>query len=336
LSLLSKYLGIGKLLVVFLFLFKNILFGQNLVNNGSFENISPPNNWNNWGGEFITASQTPIHRVLLDWDEFNSSDLFTSACTHTWSGVPMNIKGSGQAKDGNNYVGFMLFANGQNNDNKEYIYQQLSNPLQSGKIYCLSFFVSRADRKEFAIENIGAFFSNNVQTTGSIGYINKTPQVVNQGLITDTIGWTEIQGCFTANGGEQYITIGNFNSDANTNSFYAGTNNPIPSNPEYSYYYIDDITLIDQTTVGVNELGNGSSVSVYPNPANDVINFQFSNAIEKRKIELYDAIGNLVLEKDASSNSLSLTTENLSNGIYFYSVKHNNVVLKQDKIVIIK
>jgi OOP family OmpA-OmpF porin len=294
---------------------------QNLIRNGSFENISPPQNWNNWSGEFITFSQTPSQRVLLDWDEENSSDLFTSACTHTWSGVPMNIKGSSQAKAGNNYVGFMLFANGQNNDNKEYIYQLLSNPLQSGKIYCLSFFVSRADRKEYAIENIGAFFSNNVQTTGSIGYINKTPQVVNQsGLITDTIGWTEIQGCFTANGGEQYITIGNFNSDANTNSFYAGTNNPIPSNPEYCYYYIDDITLIDQSTVGLNELDKGKGFDIYPSPSNSILNIKSNNQqLQNATIEIKNTLGQLVYF-DIYAPQINIS--DLPSGIYFLTINN--------------
>ena len=328
---LNKYLKTSKLLLVIcLFLFKNNT-SQNLIRNGSFENISPPQNWNNWSGEFITFSQTPSQRILLDWDEEYSSDLFTTSCTHTWSGVPVNVKGYCQPKNGSSYVGFMLFGNGLTNDGKEYIYQQLTSPLQSGKIYCLSFFVSRADRKEYAIENIGVYFSNNVQTIGSIGYINKTPQVVNQsGLITDTIGWTEIQGCFTAIGGEQYITIGNFNSDANTNSFYAGTNNPIPSNPEYSYYYIDDITLIDQSTVGFNELGNGSSFEVYPNPANDVLNIKVGTIKENTKIKIADVIGRTILITESKSQ---LDISFLEKGIYFVTIQQEGKTLGTKKII---
>jgi hypothetical protein len=86
---------------------------------------------------------------------------------------------------------------------------------------------------------------------------------------------TQIQGCFAAIGGEQYVIIGNFNSNANTDTIYTGTNNPIPSDPQYAYYYIDDVTLIDQSTVGLDELSNGNSMTVYPNPANEKINFQF-------------------------------------------------------------
>jgi hypothetical protein len=41
----------------------------------------------------------------------------------------------------------------------------LAQPLQSGKIYCLSFYVNRADRVTYAIKNIGALFSNSLTTT---------------------------------------------------------------------------------------------------------------------------------------------------------------------------
>jgi hypothetical protein len=328
----NRYLKIiVSLIAIQLFLFKNT-FCQNLIRNGSFENISPPQNWNNWSGEFITFSQTPSQRVLLDWDEEYSSDLFTTACTHTWSGVPVNVKGYCQPKNGSSYVGFMLFGNGLTNDGKEYIYQQLTSPLQAGKIYCLSFFVSRADRKEYAIENIGAYFSNNVQTIGSIGYINKTPQVVNQnGIITDTINWVQIQGCFTANGGEQYITIGNFNTDANTNSLYVGTNNPIPSNPEFAYYYIDDITLIDQTTVGIDELGEESFFSVYPNPANDILNIDIKNFNkENLSVNIVDVIGKEVLKSDYKNQ---IDVSFLEKGIYFVSIQQDRKTLGVKKII---
>lgn len=72
---------------------------------------------------------------------------------------------------------------------------------------------------------------------------------INQAF-SDTTQWTQIQGCFTANGGEQYITIGNFNYNVNTDTLYVGTNNPDPNytNPlyDYSYYYIDDVSLLSR------------------------------------------------------------------------------------------
>jgi hypothetical protein len=273
---------------------------------------------------------------MIDWKDYQTADFFISACTHTYSGVPTNFFGYSNAKDGNGYVGIGIYEKG--GYGKEYIYQKLTQPLQSGKVYCLSFYVNRADRFTYAIKNIGAFFSNNLQPLTNGYEINATPQVENQtGIISDTVNWTLIQGCFTANGGEQYITIGNFTSNFNTDTLNTNSTNLAPGRETTSYYYIDDITLIDQSTVGVKDISYESEVvRVYPNPANDRINFQFYNTSEKRTLEMYDAIGNLVLTSDANLNSLILTTDSLSNGIYFYKILVNNTEIKTDKLIIIK
>ncbi|MCC6180834.1 MAG: T9SS type A sorting domain-containing protein [Bacteroidia bacterium] len=78
------------------------------------------------------------------------------------------------------------------------------------------------------------------------------------------------------------------------------------------------------------------NINIYPNPANEIINIQFSNATKKRKVELYDAIGNPLLLKEACSNNLSITTENLTNGVYFYHILIGDKNIKTDKIVILK
>ncbi|MFN8117556.1 MAG: T9SS type A sorting domain-containing protein [Bacteroidia bacterium] len=329
---LNKYFKTGKRLIVFLFLFKNSI-SQNLINNGSFENYTSPINCG--GGGFDNYNNTPVIHVVNDWYTLNSPDYYSNLCNMGGYSVPYNIIGYSQAKQGNSYSAFLLY--GVSYETKEYIYQQLSNPLQAGKMYCLSFYVSRADRVTHAIHSIGAYFSNNIQSVAALGYVNATPQIINQsGFVTDTANWVQIQGCYTASGGEQYITIGNFNSNANTDTLFAGSNDPHPGADRYAYYYIDDITLIDQTTVGFNELNDGRSVSVYPNPANDAINFQFSSTEEKRKIELYDAIGNLVLNEDASTQNSSLKTHHLQSGIYFYTILVREKNIKTDKVVIIK
>lgn len=217
----------------------------------------------------------PYVHILDNWQPLESPDFLRSVCTNTYIGAPVNVFGYSQAKDGNNYVGLTPFQ--VQSDLKEYIYQHLSSPLVAGKVYCLSFYVSRADRNQYAVHSIGAYFSVNPQTTGAIGYVNKVPQIVNQtGFLTDTIGWTQVQGCFTAVGGEQYMTIGNFNKNANTDTLFVGTNNPDPnypgSNLYYSYYFIDDITLIDQTTVGLKDLNN-NRFEIFPNPTTGLLNF---------------------------------------------------------------
>jgi hypothetical protein len=266
-----------------------------------------------------------------NWYGLNSPDYFNTLCSSStsWYNAPNGIFGYCYPHQGNAHVGCTMFY--KPGETKEYIYQQLSSPLQASKVYCLSFYVSRADRKEYAVHSIGAYFSNNIQSVGTVGYVNASPQVINQsGFITDTTQWTEIQGCFTAIGGEQYITIGNFNSNINTDTLYTGTSNPIPSDPQYAYFYIDDITLIDQTTVGVNELGNGNRFEVYPNPANNILNISLNTIKENLAIKITDVIGRDVLVTEYKSQ---LDISFLEKGIYFVTIQQSGKTLGAKKII---
>ena len=51
--------------------------------------------------------------------------------------------------------------------------------------------------------------------------------------------WTVVEGYYLAQGGEQWLTLGNFELDANT-PFYP----PCASPFAYSYYYYDDVWVI--------------------------------------------------------------------------------------------
>jgi hypothetical protein len=340
LSIRIKLLSLNKKYYFFLILFLSFVLcegrGQNLIKNGGFEAYINPPNWNSTGGGFFDYSFFPEHRIVLDWEVFNSPDYFNVVCSGTYRGVPINTFGTSHPNKGNAYGGIYVFNKG--GETKEYIYQQLSSPLKTDSVYCVSFFSTRGDRMPYAIKNLGAYFSVNVPTL-TTNYIDAIPQVTNQtAFITDTVDWTEIQGCFTALGGEEYITIGNFNSNANTDTLRIQSTNPLTGpGTDIAYYYIDSVSLWrNNFPTGINETGNKNSLVVYPNPANDLLNFQFPKAEEKRKVELYDAIGNLVLSENASADKLFLTTRNLPNGIYFYRILVKGKIINTNKIVIIK
>jgi OOP family OmpA-OmpF porin len=334
LLLLNKFLRVAKRLIVLLLLFKNSI-SQNLIQNHSFEN--------NIGadciyGGFDNYNATPVYHVVNDWYTLNSSDYFNSICTNTYTGIPMNLFGNSISKTGGAYVGLILFQ--ANGDMKEYIYQYLSSPLQGGKTYCLSFYVSRADKITHSIHSVGAYFSNTIQNVNPNGYINATPQVLNQNsYITDTTSWTQIQGCFTALGGEQYITIGNFNSNANTDTLFVGTNNQLSGANGYAYYYIDDITLIDQTTVGILEESINARFKLFPNPNNGSMHLDYDLGNNSdATMKLYDVTGKLITTYNLlnTKGSLQMNEQGMHNGIYYYHILAGEKLLKAEKIVIIK
>jgi hypothetical protein len=68
------------------------------------------------------------------------------------------------------------------------------------------------------------------------------PQVNDTAIYADTLNWKKIEGTFTANGTERFITIGNFFDGAHTHTIptdYWHTGDP------YSTYLIDDVGVID-------------------------------------------------------------------------------------------
>src|SRR5205085_9847131 len=59
-------------------------------------------------------------------------------------------------------------------------------------------------------------------------------------MLNDEEHWVLLTGCFMAQGGEAYVTIGNFYTNAET------IVDPVCYTPStlYSYYYIDDVSLV--------------------------------------------------------------------------------------------
>ncbi len=252
--------------------------------------------------------------------------------TGVFRGIPINDGGEAYPIHGNAYGGFIAFM--KNSETKEYISQQLSASLKQDSTYCLSFFVSRADRITHAIKSIGAFFSLNTTTIVTNNYINATPQVVNQnGFITYTIGWTEIKGCFIALGGEKYVTIGNFNSNANTDTLFVGSTNPLSNAPGYAYYYIDSVTLWKNNfPTAIKESSNDDGVLLYPNPTSGKLKLIIQNLKEKEScmIKITDMLGREVKQLNFEEE---IDISDLENGIYFVAILQNGKTLGVKKII---
>ncbi|MCU0347565.1 MAG: gliding motility-associated C-terminal domain-containing protein [Saprospiraceae bacterium] len=71
-------------------------------------------------------------------------------------------------------------------------------------------------------------------------YLPGTPQITTSGAITDTTNWVLVSGTYLA-GGEEWLTIGNFNPIGQTalDTFYNANDFAVSS-----YYYIDNVFVI--------------------------------------------------------------------------------------------
>ncbi len=308
------------LFIAFIFLFKNSILSQNLIQNCSFEN--------HVGIDCSTGSFS----VVNNWIPLGSPDYFSSICVGS-VGIPYNGFGIAPTVQGNYYAGILVYHS--QTEYKEYIQQNLINPLIAGKTYYVIFYITRADRIVYSIKNIGAYFSVSQPTT-SMGYVSAVAQIENtSGYLTDTIGWTKIDGYYTAQGGEQYITIGNFNSNANTDTLKTGTTNPIPFEPDDSYYYIDSVSLYDSLDyaliTNIKKMEDMVNVKLYPNPTTSKLKLSIQNLKnEQLGIKITDVLGREVKTLEYEEE---IDLSDLENGIYFLSFYQNKQVLTTKKII---
>lgn len=84
------------------------------------------------------------------------------------------------------------------------------------------------------------------------------------------------------------------------------------------YYYSNDGTSVKE---------NDFPVSVYPNPAKDVINFYLSENIIEAELIIYDILGNNVLGTYLSGK-FNLNISDFPSGIYYYSLKNKNSIIR--------
>ncbi len=70
------------------------------------------------------------------------------------------------------------------------------------------------------------------------------------------------------------------------------------------------------------------SVSVFPNPAFDLIQINLSEQITKGTIELYDVTGSLTLKKEqANFTNTTINVSGLSSGAYFVKISSENELI---------
>ena len=225
---------------------------QNLVSNPSFERY-----------DYCPTTYTikPTKQLIPGWylPTKGTSDYFNS-CTNIQVNVPKNFIGYMYAKDGQAYIGMILLeaplldTNLQKgwNNYREYIQAELKEPLVSGKRYVVKFHYAIATYSTYAVNNVGIYFSQKrIKNRTTSNVLNYSPQVeAETNIIKSTKDvWFEVVDTLTADGGEQFITIGNFYSSKETKfktldiTELRNTLKERIKENRIAYYYIDDVSV---------------------------------------------------------------------------------------------
>lgn len=184
-----------------------------------------------------------------------SADYY-NVCGAKECGVPKNKLGVQSAHSGLGYCGIYC----SKTDYREYLQTQLRQPLIAGQTYELTFFVSLSEYSAGAVATIGGLFTHDriadtvrsvlmkkeVRTIApKVTQVVSTyykPQVVNDynRLLINYQGWTMVTGRFVAEGGEEFLTIGNFYPASKSNvTDLDSLTYLLPG----AYYYIDDVSV---------------------------------------------------------------------------------------------
>ena len=121
---------------------------------------------------------------------------------------------------------------------------------------------------------------------------------------------------------------------------------PTEDNNDYDTLCQDGIAMSEYSFPTSEDLGqaqltitNGMAFQSFPNPVKDKLSLQWTKPLEQTNeswlMECYDVFGKLIYQTDinSSSRSLTLNTSAWKKGVYFLSIKHNNKLIYQNKIV---
>ena len=85
---------------------------------------------------------------------------------------------------------------------------------------------------------------------------------------------------------------------------------------------------------GINESVNAPLVSVYPNPNYGSITVSLNAEMSANTtINVYDALGKLVISESISSENTTISTAHLNTGVYFYQIVNNKSLVKMGKLI---
>lgn len=189
-------------------------YQKNLVPNGSFENYR--------------KKSSDIRRAI-PWRQIETIDYYHNPLDN-------DTTAERGAYQGTCYAGFRF-----RKKYKEFAQVKLAEPLHRGTIYEFRIHLRLAYWSNAQLRSFGALFTKG-------GY--RGQKDVYKGNMVDTLcakgglekgyRWFEIRGFYKADGGEKYLTIGNFSPVINKDLYRIKT---IGLRVKEAYYFVDDISL---------------------------------------------------------------------------------------------
>ena len=319
----------------------------NLVSNPSFEDTIDC-----FGSMGITNPITVNHYVK-NWVTYkNMTPDYYNSCANNYSGgsypngasVPYNDFGYQLPHIGKGFPGIALYAIFNTFDSvniyTEQLVIKLNQALKSNRCYYGEFYVNSSNMSTIIVNRIGMLLSQTTNTLAPYIFNNTIqPQIQwdTTQFFSDTLNWVKVSGSFTAQGDEEYLSIGNFRDGAHVKKQFI-TNNFIPPfappNPNFgSYVYIDDVSLYElpQTTTGTSNYAvcmESDSLLLGEVPYPGSTYQWFVNGVP------ISAQSQIKVKPNATTNYV-LQTNACSTSTQTFAVTYNNICPPTDTVLII-
>lgn len=299
---------------------------MNLVPNPSFENVT-----------FCPNGTGQVY-AAYPWKSYGYSPDLYCACSPSGVNVPYNNAGFQFANNGNCMVGLVTFrkqSSPTGPNTREFLGIHLTQPLSIGATYYFSCFIncSGGIATTLASNKFGMrLLTNSMDSLQGSSLVTNFSNVFSDSLFSDTLAWYKIKGTFIADSVYQYIVLGNFFTDANTDTISVR-----PGIPDIAYYFLDDICLSTDSNYCENwtssnpETNLNQALILYPNPVSSTINIESNEKIES--VSIFDFNGNVVhIDVNLFTTLISINVEKFKSGIYITQIK-SKLITRYIKLV---
>ena len=301
----------------FSILFRLAFSQTNLVPNPSFEDTI-----------FCPGTTNQIGAANY-WMNFGNSPDYFNACTPMFLNVPNSQFGFQYANTGQAMAGVITYVwqfSPAWPDYREYVGVQLLSSLTIGQKYFISFFINFSGYlqgwQKIGANKLGMKFSMTSFSEFNPPPLDNFAHLFTDSILIDTVQWYKISGSFIADSAYNYVVLGNFFDTAQTDTVIFG--GP-PFGGSASYYYVDDIcvttdSLYNDTWTGLAEsLNTGDYLTVFPNPACDILHVKTSNSIDE--IQIINALGKIIQTLQANGkDNFQLSLLNVPSGLYLIKI----------------
>jgi hypothetical protein len=255
-------------------------------------------------------------------------DHFQSCLAYgTANGLPLNQFTFQEPFDGNSCIGLFSYHQNGVQEQREWAMVELLEPLVVGETYYASFYANATFGGNaqyptiwLASNNIGMLFTTESRqwnwgeaypTAPNTAHIRRTA------ILMDTVGWTLVSGSFVADSAYRYVMIGNFFSNAQTDTLHLA-----PQGGPWEWFP-RSYTLIDKVCVTSNPDGcdmaqgigglQGTSVVVYPNPATDRL---WIHGAQGYRGSVFDALGRRLWSGSTGADEVAVEVGYWPRGAY--------------------